>query len=189
MSDFSKAFEKTMKFEDEGLTGKVTVDAGGRTRFGIAEKFHPDLQDAFFTQPAEDALAEAEQMMRGAYWDKLNLSEVQDQDVADKIFDMAVNMGTHQAAVMVQRAVNFCISNDALKVIDSEDYSTPLVAVFPLLEDGVIGVKTIAQINMTDVAALLKMLRELSESLYRHIATNNPAQAVNLEGWLKRAAA
>ena len=60
MADFNLAFIFVLQHEDSTCSGKVTVDAGGRTRFGIAEKFHPDLPEEFFTGPAEDALGEAE---------------------------------------------------------------------------------------------------------------------------------
>src|ERR1044071_8189094 len=91
MSDFKPAFLFTLQHEDATRSGKVTVDAGGRTRFGIAEKFHPDLPDEFFTGPAEDALAEAETIEEHEYWDALRLDEVEDQNVANKLFDMGVN--------------------------------------------------------------------------------------------------
>jgi len=42
---------------------------------------------------------------------------------------------------------------------------------------------------MMDPVEMLRALREFSEGYYRHIAAVNPAQAVNLEGWLRRAAA
>jgi hypothetical protein len=49
MADFKPAFLFTLQHEDSTRSGKVTIDAGGRTRFGIAEKFHPDLPEEFFT--------------------------------------------------------------------------------------------------------------------------------------------
>ena len=83
-----------------------TADGGGRTRFGIAEKFHPDLPEEFFTGPAEDALAEAEKIEEREYWNSMRLAEVENQNAANKIFDMGVNMGVRQAGVYAQRAVN-----------------------------------------------------------------------------------
>src|SRR5262245_63220224 len=60
MAEFKPAFAFTLQHEDPGGTGKVTEDGGGRTRFGIAARFHPDLREEFFNGPAEDELAEAE---------------------------------------------------------------------------------------------------------------------------------
>jgi lysozyme family protein len=169
MADFKTAFLFTLQHEDSTRSGKVTVDAGGRTRFGIAEKFHPDLPEEFFTRPAEDALAEAEKIEEREYWNAMRLAEVENQNVANKLFDMSVNMGLRQAAVYAQRAAN------------SQGQQ--------LTEDGVIGSRTLAAINAIDPQTFYGLLCQFSAAHYRHIATNNPAQAVNLAGWLKRASA
>jgi lysozyme family protein len=169
MADFKTAFLFTLQHEDSTRSGKVTVDAGGRTRFGIAEKFHPDLPEEFFTRPAEDALAEAEKIEEREYWNAMRLAEVENQNVANKLFDMSVNMGLRQAAVYAQRAAN------------SQGQQ--------LTEDGVIGSRTLAAINAIDPQTFYGLLCQFSAAHYRHIATNNPCQAVNLAGWLKRASA
>ncbi len=176
MADFNKAFENTMQHEDSTHVGKVTVDAGGRTRFGIAAKFHPDLAEEFFTRSAEEALEDAEQIEQRDYWDRMRLSEVENQNVANKLFDMEVNMGVHQASIYAQRVTNF--------LLECQGGGDVRVA-----EDGMIGDKTLEQINMIDPVYMLQYLREFSAAHYRHIVAVNPAQAVNLEGWLRRAAA
>ena len=172
MADFKTAFLFTLQHEDSTRSGKVTVDAGGRTRFGIAEKFHPDLPQEFFTGPAEDALAEAEKIEEREYWDAMRLAEVENQSVANKLLDMGVNTGVRQAAVYAQKAANALLAGGAR-----------------LTEDGEIGPKTLAAINAMDPQAFHGLLCQFSASHYRHIATNNPAQAVNLAGWMKRAEA
>jgi lysozyme family protein len=172
MADFKTAFLLTLQHEDSTRSGKVTVDAGGRTRFGIAEKFHPDLPEEFFTGPTEDALAEAEKIEQCEYWDRMRLAEIENQNVANKLFDMGVNMGVRQAAVYAQRAANALVIGEG-----------------KLVEDGEIGPKTLAAINGADPIAYYQALCELSAAHYRHVAAVNPAQAVNLAGWMKRAEA
>jgi lysozyme family protein len=209
MSDFALAFERTMQFEDDPhYPGKVTHDAGGRTRFGIADKFHPGLPEEFFTGPADAARAQAEEIELEQYWKPLSLNGIADQAVASKIFDMGVNMGVHQAAVLAQRAVNFLLATrgpqtfpDVTRSVSEEHPPLNSGAQAPspathvtspatrLAEDGAIGANTLEQINTIDPAELLKTLRGFSESHYRHIVTVNPSQAVNLDGWLRRAAA
>lgn len=164
MADFKTAFLFTLQHEDSTRSGKVTIDAGGRTRFGIAEKFHPALPEEFFTGSAEDALAEAEKIEEREYWGAMRLAEVENQNIANKLFDMGVNMGVRQAAVYAQRAAH-------------------------VVEDGVIGRKTLAAINYADPIAYYQALCELSAAHYRHVAAVNPAQVVNLQGWMKRAEA
>jgi lysozyme family protein len=170
MADFKAAFAFVLQHEDSTRSGKVTVDAGGRTRFGIAEKFHPDLPEEFFSGPAEDALAEAEKVEKREYWDAMRLAEVENQNVANKLFDMGVNMGVRQALFYAQRAIN------ALAAVDAR-----------VAEDGLIGPRTLAAINAAGPIAYYQLLREFSAAYYRHLAAVNPALAVNLAGWLKRA--
>jgi lysozyme family protein len=171
MADFKPAFAFVMQHEDAAGAGKVTTDAGGRTRFGIAEKFHPDLPEEFFSGPAEDALLVAEKIEEHEYWAPMQLDEIENQSVANKLLDMAVNMGVPQAAVYAQRAVNVLAGNARLA------------------EDGVIGAQTLAVVNALNPVAYQQRLRELSAEHYRHVAEVNPAQAENLQGWLKRAEA
>jgi lysozyme family protein len=178
MAEFKPAFDFVMAHEDPHRTGKVTEDAGGRTRFGIAQKFHPELPEAFFTGPAEDALKQAEEIMRGDYWRPMRLDEINNQNVANKLFDMAVNMGVHQAGVYAQRAAN--------GIIQARGAQPPSAA---LVEDGVIGEKSLAAVNALDPIAYYQLLCDFCRQHYIHVASNNPAQAANLQGWLKRAAA
>ncbi len=100
--------------------------------------------------------------------------------MANKIFDMAVNMGVHQAGVYAQRAANGLIHSRGAQ---------PPSAAFLLQEDGVIGEKSLAVINALDPIAYYQLLCDFSRQHYVHVASINPAQAVNLQGWLKRAAA
>jgi lysozyme family protein len=172
MADFKPAFAFVLQHEDATRSGRVTVDAGGRTRFGIAEKFHPELTEEFFTGPAEDALQEAEKIEKHDYWDCLRLSEVENQNVANKLFDIAVNMGVRQAAVYSQRALNALLPREA-----------------QLVGDGVMGEKTLAAINAASPTVYHQLLCELSAAHYLQVTAAHPAQAVNLKGWLKRAEA
>ena len=41
MADFKKAIEFVLKHEDAKLTGEVTHDSGGTTKFGISQRAHP----------------------------------------------------------------------------------------------------------------------------------------------------
>ncbi len=183
MSSFKEAFDFTMQHEDAQLSGVVTTDPGGRTRFGIAQKFHAGLPDSFFDGPPEDALAIAEQIAERDYWDAMRLSEIANQNIANKLFDMGVNMGVHQAGHFAQRAVHGL--NGRMAPASGGPQPPPAA----LIEDGKIGDHTLAAINSLDPLQLHQALCELSRQFYRHIAANNPAQTVNLQGWLKRAAA
>jgi lysozyme family protein len=190
MAEFKHAFAHALKFEDSTLSGEVTVDAGGRTRFGIAERFHPELGDSFFCGSADEALAEAERIEQSEYWGPLSLADVSSQEVANKLFDMGVNMGVRQAAVFAQRAANALFgdgSAHAALSVDGANAGAGASAAMRLVEDGAIGPRTLAAINSLDPERYLTVLRELSAEFYRHVASINPAQAKNLSGWLVRA--
>jgi len=172
MADFKLAFDFVLQHEDPTRSGKVTVDAGGRTRFGIATRFHPDLPEEFFTGLAEDALAEAEKIEEREYWSSMRLAEVENQNIANKLLDMGVNMGVLQATVYAQRGLNALLDSNAQIVVD-----------------GVIGTKTLTAIHRVNLIEYYKLLCQWSAAHYRHIAAVNPAQAENLAGWMKRAEA
>jgi|SRR5581483_3319665 len=170
MANFDEALAFVLRNEDPHLSGVVTEDSGGRTRFGIAERFHPDLGDMFYTESAEKALDVAGEIYRSEYWKPIRGDEICDQQVATKLLDMAVNMGVRQAIVLCQRALNAC-------------------AVFQLAEDGVLGSRTMAAINRCDAAVLLTHLREICAVFYRHLASVRPELQAYLNGWLSRARA
>jgi lysozyme family protein len=172
MADFAPAFEFLMDHEDRHRSGMVTEDNGGRTRFGIAEKYHKDLPVDFYSCPNENALIIAEQIANSEYWSRIRAAEIESQPVATKLLDMAFDMGVREASILAQRAVNGLLMG-----------SRSTVGV-----DGVIGDKTIAGINRCVPADMVETLCNLSKVFYYQAAANNPiAQARNLDGWLDRA--
>jgi lysozyme family protein len=148
----------------------VTEDSGGRTRFGIAERFHPELGDEFYLAPVDVALETAREIYRSDYWNAIHGDDIRDQRVATKVFDMAVNMGVRQALVLCQQALN---------VIEGP----------PLCEDGILGPKTLQMLNGCDADKLLEELRNASEAFYQHLAAVRPEAQRYLRGWLARARA
>ena len=170
MASFDDAIMFVLRNEDPHLTGIVTEDSGGRTRFGIAERFHPDLGDDFYTGPAEVALELAREIYRRQYWDIIRGDDLSSQQVAAKLLDMAVNMGVRQAVVLGQRAAN-------------------AIAGSHIGEDGIVGRETLAAINDSDAVLLLAHLRELCSKFYLHLAVVRPEAQRYLHGWLTRAKA
>jgi lysozyme family protein len=168
MANFETALTLVLRHEDAKLSGIVTEDSGGRTRFGIAERFHPQLGNAFYCGTKDTALEIASEIYRRDYWDAIQGEEIASQQVASKLLDMAVNMGMRQAAVLCQRAVNAVIATR-------------------IVEDGAIGGRTILAINSCEPQSLIDHLREASAGFYRHIANVRPDAAQYLRGWLARA--
>jgi lysozyme family protein len=170
MANFEEAIAFVLRNEDPQLSGIVTEDSGGRTRFGIAERFHPELGEEFYNGPAEAALETAREIYRRQYWAAIRGDEIRDQQIATKLLDMAVNMGVRQAIALCQRAVN-CITE-------------PRIA-----EDGILGTLTLTAINESDPALLMAHLREACGNFYQHLAAVRPEAQQYLHGWMTRARA
>src|SRR6185437_7955591 len=98
MADVLQAVTFVLRQEDSELTGKVTenkTDKGGRTRFGVAEIFHPNLPFLGFydTLPYKEALQLAYQTYIEEYVNPLQLDKISDQEVANALLSFAVNEG------------------------------------------------------------------------------------------------
>lgn len=170
MANFEEAITFVLRNEDPHLSGVVTEDSGGRTRFGIAQRFHPELGDEFYNGPADAALETAREIYRSQYWEAIRGDEIHGQKIATKLLDMAVNLGVRQAVVLGQRAVNSIME-------------------LPIAEDGSLGLKTLAHINAADPALLLVHLREACGNFYQHLAAVRPEAQQYLRGWMNRARA
>jgi lysozyme family protein len=173
MAEFKPAFTFMLSHEDAARSGVVTRDEDGRTRFGICEKFHPELNENFWTGVTTYALSWAEMIYRSDYWSALRLGEIVDQAVASKLFDMCVPMGRKEAVTLGQRAANGLLLGSS---------RAPAI-------DGRIGPQTIAALNACPPSNLVEALCNLSKIFFCEVAANNPAKEKDLKGWLKRAAA
>jgi len=164
MADFKTAFLRTMAFEDDPThPGRVTPEPhGGRARLGVNSLAHPELPDDFWTSPYEHALEFAEKLFERDYWAPLKLDSVASQDVANKLYDIAVNQGAGTAARMLQSALG-------VKV------------------DGKIGPFTLGAANSIESGVLAEKLKALAEARHRKLAEAKPeVYGPWLRAWLER---
>lgn len=160
MADFELAVKKILNFE--GCYSNDPKDYGGETKFGIAKKFYPEVDIKNLTQE------EAEAIYKRDYWDKLMLDNVINQGVADELFDIAVNMAWHRAALFIQQILN-------------------IVTKLQLKEDGLIGYKTLSAINNYKYPeTLVAALNGLQFMHYWKRVQEDVSQKVFFRGWLKR---
>lgn len=187
MSDFKRAFKKTGL--NEGGFANNPDDAGGMTVFGIARKYWPKFagwwivdqiiselvnQPRFGTSEYRNWTAHVNKLLRGSgvfmgyvetfykvnFWDKYRLSEIVDQDLADWLYDHAVN-GGGQGIKWAQEAAD-------------------------ITADGVVGSETIRVFNGQNPIVLLKKC-EIVAAWYRlEKAEHVPSQAQFLNSWLSR---
>lgn len=165
MARFDLAIERILKWE--GGYSNNPSDTGGATAFGISLKWY--RQTVNLDANAADIAALTRDKAIGLYWQHFwRYDGIMDQPVAEKIFDLGVNMGPGTAHGIVQKAVNH-VSGSFLKV------------------DGVLGPKSIAAINAADPDALLGELRARAVERYAFIVLNDPTQKTFLLGWARRA--
>ena len=156
--EFAQAVARVMA--DEGGTVDDPADGGGLTRFGISARAYPQLDISHLTQ------AEAAAIYYRDWWEKFNFAELPGP-IASKCFDLAVNMGASHAIICLQRALHACGNS--------------------LVEDGALGVSTIAAAHGVRQDELLPALRSEAAGYYRTAAAESPRERKFLEGWLNRA--
>ena len=169
MANHIIAIRKTIKFE--GGYVNDPADPGGETKYGISSRQYPDIDISMLT--VEDAFA----IYKKDYWDKLSLDNCESQVIANELFDTAVNMGVHKAAIILQGALNVCSSSD-------------------LVIDGLIGPRTIealniyvikwGPINKVNESILLKTLDGLQFMHYWDIVENDTRMKRFFRGWINQ---
>ena len=165
MADFEPAVTITLQneggFYHNPVTGEI-VNHGITLTFVQSSGYKPDADESFIQNLS---VAEASTIYQTYFWNRYSMGSIGDQSLADKVFDLTVNMGP-AALKLLQSAVTACGGRCAV--------------------DGVLGPISIAQINALNPAALLAQFKELAAQRYQQIAANNPELAGDLTGWLAR---
>lgn len=86
------------KLEDDGK-GTVTFDSGGVTKYGVSQKWNPDIDVMNLSKE------QAKKIMKERYWDKANIDMFPD-NMKLLVFDAAVNQGPETALTMAAMAGN-----------------------------------------------------------------------------------
>ena len=176
MASLSVAIDFVLKQEDALMSGDVTTlrgDSGGATRFGIASAYHPELMaSGYFDSDRvsrESALAIAVQLYNTAYAEPLRITSIQDQAVATAVLSFGVNAGVPEAGKQLQEA---CVASGK-----------------PVTVDHIVGYGTLAAVNALDPNYLLAQFCDKVRTFYTDLATSNPNDAGDLDGWLNRVSA
>lgn len=155
---FLVAVEKVLQLE--GGYVHDPADPGGETKYGISKRTYPDVDIEGLTR--EDAV----EIYYRDWWEKYGYGKIQDDRIAEKVFDLAVNMGPRKAHGFLQVAVI-------------------LSGGFNIHSDGVLGPKTVAAVNEhPNPKYLLAMLRLLAIKYYVSLK-----KLKFLSGWIIRALA
>ena len=173
---FESAFRFLMKHEGTRYTNDRD-DPGGPTKFGItlaAARADGLLDvDADGDIDAQDIAAlkieDAAEYVYRAWWLPLRLDKIPHHGVARKVLDICFNVGPVTGAKLLQRSLN-------------KEGAT-------LVEDGKIGIKTLAAIERANPIHLVDRLRQIQREHYQGLVHRNPRLKKFLKGWLNRAAA
>lgn len=157
---FDTAFEKTLKFEG-GLSNDAN-DSGGLTKYGISQKSYPNIDIRKLT------IKQAKDIYYIDYWIACKCDKIQNNKIAEQVFDIAVNHGTFGAGKIIQKAINNSAGRVVLKV------------------DGAIGKLTIEALNFLDAQTINNNIVRYRARKYAEIVTKDKTQVCFLEGWLNR---
>lgn len=189
MANFDKAFSLTMGHE--GGYANNPLDTGGETYKGIARKHNPNWKGWIIIDQIKHNYGNTASLInkyaaldislqnlvkslyKSNYWDTVNLDKVNNQDIANTIFDVSVNMGYSVAARFLQEALNLCNKN-GLSYPD-------------ILVDGKIGNITLNTLNnKANEKAIFNTINLLKGEKYIEIMRANKSQENFWASWLKR---
>lgn len=172
MADYNQAFQ--LVIANEGGYVNDPDDPGGETYKGVARKIYSKWEgwtkiDMLKRQqgfPANldrdvDLQQDIVDFYRLNYWDRIKGDDILNQDIANSVFDFAVNAGVSTSASLAQM------------VVDSP-------------ADGVIGPKTIEGINSFNPDHFLASFTVRKISRYVDICLKRPESKKYFFGWVIR---
>ena len=157
---FEKFKPLLIPLEGDKLTD-IPGDAGGLTRYGISQIRHPEIDVANLT------LDKAYEWYKSNYWDKYRLSQIDSQDIANKLMSFLINEDPNTAIVCLQRAINHCGGE--------------------VSEDGKLGLATLTYANTLPARWVLDRFRIEGALFYLKLVKVKPDQLKFLRGWCNRA--
>lgn len=173
MSEFNIALQKTLVHE--GGYVDDPDDPGDETYKGVARAMHSkwtgwELVDRHKNRPGFPATLDKDAQLQEEivrfyqmnFWDALSGDRIENQTVADSVFDFAVNSGLHTAVALVQMVVGADV-------------------------DGVLGSETLAKLNAFDPGYFLAAFTVGKIARYMAIIKNRPTSKKYLYGWVSRA--
>ncbi len=128
-------------------------DPGGATKFGIDQRSHPKVDIENLTEPQAIEI----------YWEEWLDERIEGlpHPVDHVHFDDCVNLGVHEAVLLLQRAIG------------------------GVKDDGVLGPVTMAAANSCNPQTLAIRLLGLRHDFYEYLA-QQPTRRKYLQGWLNR---
>jgi len=156
MANFEEAVTKTIVREGGAKVVNDPHDTGGLTKYGISQRAYPNEDIANLSEERAKAIYKKD------YWDRVQGDQIKSQDIAEQLFDTAVNMGPRTASRLGQLA------------LDIEP------------ADGIIGPQSLEVINKAPRERFVSRYTLAKIARYAWICNNNPSQKKFLLGWINR---
>lgn len=187
MAEFELAYNITL--EHEGGYVNDPYDIGGETYRGIARSYNPDWEGWLiidnakhqdnFPNSLKDSIVLSNMVKRfykQNYWNLFWGDKISNQDIANELFDTAVNMGVYTSVKYLQISLNILNRSGSL---------------YPdIVEDGKFGTNTLNTLNKylsIDKASLLyKVMNILQGMHYIDYMRRSPIQERYARGWFSR---
>lgn len=187
VAQFGIAYERTNRFEGHGLSNHY-ADRGGETYAGISRLHHPGwggwpiidrtlkVGRPLVGVDATNLSNLHQQLFRDEFWQPAGCGLLEDQDVANELYDSAVNCGVRRAVEWLQTALNTC---------NRRGQRWPDIAV-----DGKVGKQTASVVvaacaNPQTRWLLLQVMETFQRAHYVQLAMADPMQEENLLGWFR----
>lgn len=162
MADFLPAYEKTLLAEGGYILTNIKNDRGGQTYAGIARRANPNWEGwAYIDRGETPPAALVRSFYKIKYWDTFNGDLINNQELAESIYDFGVNAGVKTSIKLIQII---------LKV-------TP---------DGIIGPKSLEAINSHNPELLIAYFSIAKIARYATIVNKDRSQSKFLLGWINR---
>jgi lysozyme family protein len=164
MADFNPAFEKMIHDEGGYQLTDIPGDRGGMTYAGIARNPNPQWAGWALVDRKEmggPLTSLVREFYRQNYWDRIRGDELNNQEIAETIFNFAVNTGTGVAVKLAQ----------------------VIVGVTP---DGGIGPKTLERLNICTAEKFIPSYALAKVGRYAAICNKDRSQSKFLLGWINR---
>ena len=176
MADFLTAYKITNN--NEGGYSNNPYDSGGETYAGISRNNWPNWEGWSHIDEIKtrwDSIknintaiqispypfpAWIQQFYKQNFWDPLQLDSVNDQQIANAVYDFGVNAGIDRSAKFIQHATNVPV-------------------------DGIIGGMTLRAINTNNPQVTLGLFNHNREDFYKSLS-QKPGQHQFLASWLSR---
>lgn len=187
MASFKPAYRRTNAYEGEG-TVNHWADRGGETYAGISRLYHPDWAGwevldiiANDMRPATERERRAlgdlhEEFFLREFWGKTGCHYLADQDLAEELYDSAVNCGQGRAQEWLQVALNASNRRGTLWPDLKVDGRVGQVTAGAALEAARMPLRK---------WLVLQVMETQQRSHYLHLALADRTQEENMLGWFR----